>query len=266
MNLFPDLRLPIAALLACAACQPVAPASNAHLSAVDYWPQARLLFVAAQRSGVVDVLRVPENPRQGSFDFVERLAQPGRREIVRIAVDRVNRRLWVADPSGVSVYPLSPRGPATRIAHGPPLTPLLTDLVIDAEGNGYMFMGGGERIDRVDATTLRADPWLTLGHPGPRTSRSLAARALVAKDGHHVIFRTPGENALVSVDLATRKVAKIEHRDIDAFDCAALLWNGTDSIVAIPCRGDSVGEIPLERDRDSAARTPDSIGASPGRG
>jgi hypothetical protein len=259
-----NLRVCIAALLSCAACQPVAPPSNAHLSAVDYWPESHLLFVAAQKSGVVDVLRVPENPRQGSFDFVERLAEPGRREIVRIAVDRVNRRLWVADPGGVSVYPLAPRGPATRIPHGPPLTPLLTDLVIDAEGNGYLFMGGGERIDRVDATTLRADPWLTVGHPGPRTSRSIAARALVAKDGHHVIFRPPGENVLVSVDLATREMAKIERRDIDAFDCAALLWNRADSIVAIPCRGDSVGEIPLGDDgRPRSASSPgDSIGAS----
>ena len=266
MDLLADLRLPIAALLTCAACQPVAPAANAHLSAVDYWPQARLLFVAAQRSGFVDVLRVPEDPRQGSFDFVERLSQPGRQEIVRIAVDRVNRRLWVADPSGVTVYPLAPRGPAVRIGHGAPLTPLVTDLVIDAQGNGYMFMGGGERIDRVDAATLRADPWLTLGHPGPRTSRSVAARALVAKDGHHVIFRTPGDKVLVSIDLATRSVANIERREIDAFDCAALLWNAADSIVAIPCRGESVGEIPLDGGEPAAARVPDSIGASPGPG
>lgn len=240
------LRSTIPALaMVLAACQPVTPPANAHLTAIDYWPEERMLFMAVPQTGAVDVLRVPQSPRQGSLDFVDRLSEPGRHAIVRIAVDRVNKRLWVADTSSVYVYPLAPRGPAVRISHGPPLTPLVTDLIVDADGNGYVFMGGGERIDRVAAATLKSETWLAIGHPGPRTQRTIGERALLAKDGHTVLFRAPDTGSLLRVDLATREVVRLESRELDAFDCAALMWGESESLTAVPCRGEAVAQIGL---------------------
>jgi len=238
------LRITIpAAAVALAACQPLAQPSSAHLSTIDYWPEERMLFMAVPHSGAVDMLRVPETPRQGALDFVDRLTEPGRRAVVRLAVDRVHKRLWVADVNAVYVYPLAPRGPAVRISHGPPLTPLVTDLVVDAEGNGYVFMGGGERIDRVAADTLKAESWLAIGHPGPRTQRMVGERALLTKDGHTVLFRAADTGNLLRVNLATREVVRLESRELDALDCAALMSNEADAITAVPCRGEAVAQI-----------------------
>ncbi len=249
------LRLPILALLTCAACQPLPPPANLHLSAVEYWPEGRLLFVAVPRSGAVDVLRVPEDPRQGSLDFVERLAETGRRDVVRLAVDRVHRRLWVAESRGVDVYPLAPRGPATRVSHGPPLTPPVSDLIIDPEGNGYLFMAGGERIDRVSAATLRPEHWLGIGHAGPRTSRTVAERGVITKDGRQAYLRSPEDGSLLRIDLATRKVVKVERREVEGLDCATLMLGDTDAIAAIPCRGQAIVQVPLEADLTREARS-----------
>jgi hypothetical protein len=238
------LRTTIPALvMALAACQPLSQPANTHLTAIDYWPEEHMLFVAVPHSGAVDVLRVPESPRQGSLDFVDRLSEPGRHAVVRLAVDRVHKRLWVADGTGVSVYPLAPRGPAVRINHGPPLTPMVTDLVVDADGNGYIFMGGGERIDRVAAATLKSESWLAIGHPGPRTQRMVGERALLAKDGHAVLFRAPDTGNLLRVNLATREVVRIESRELDALECAALMWGEADAVTAVPCRGEAVAQI-----------------------
>jgi hypothetical protein len=246
MNAPALLRSSLPALaLALAACQPVLQPANGHLTAVDYWPEQRLLFMAVPHSGAVDVLRVPESPRQGSLDFVDRLSEPSRHGVIRLAVDRVHKRLWIADASAVYVYPLSPPGPAVRISHGPPLTPLVTDLVVDAEGNGYVFMGGGERIDRVSATTLKAESWLAIGHPGPRTQRMVGERALLAKDGRHVLFRSPESGSLLSIDLATREIARLESRELDSLECAALMWSDHDGVTAVPCRGEAVAQIGL---------------------
>jgi DNA-binding beta-propeller fold protein YncE len=240
------LRNTIPALaMALAACQPLPPPANAHLTAVDYWPEERMLFIAVPHSGAVDVLRVPESPRQGSLDFVDRLSEPGRHGIVRIAVDRLGKRLWVADSSSVYVYPLAPRAPAARISHGPPLTPPVTDLIVDADGNGYVFMGGGERIDRVAAGTLKAETWLAIGQPGPRTLRTVGERALLAKDGHTVLFRAPDTGNLLRVNLATREVVRLESRELDALDCAALMWSESETLTAVPCRGEAVAQIGL---------------------
>ena len=244
MDLLKLLQASIPALaLALTACQPGLQPANSHLSAVDYWPEERLLFMAVPHSGSVDVLRVPETPRQGSLDFVDRLTEPARHSVIRVAVDRVHKRLWVADPSAVYVYPLAPRGPAVRIEHGPPLTPLVTDLVVDADGNGYVFMGGGERIDRVAADTLKAQGWLAVGHPGPRTLRTVGERALLTKDGHHVMFRSPDTGNLLSLDLDTRAIVRLESRELDALDCAALMWGDNDTVTAVPCRGEAVAQV-----------------------
>jgi len=246
MNVPKLLRNAIPALslsLVLAACQPMTQPANTHLTAIDYWPEERMLFVTVPHSGAVDVLRVPESPRQGSLDFIDRLSEPSRHGVVRIAVDRVHKRLWVADSSAVFVYPLAPRRPAVRIEHGPPLTPMVTDLIVDAEGNGYVFMGGGERIDRVAAGTLKSETWLTIGHPGPRTQRTVGEHALLAKDGQAVLFRAPDSGNLLRVNLATREVVRMESRELDAVECAALMWGESDSIAAVPCRGEAVAQI-----------------------
>ena len=77
------LRITIPLAVALAACQPLQQPANTHLTAIDYWPEEHMLFVAVPQSGAVDVLRVPESPRQGALDFVDRLAEPSRHDIVR---------------------------------------------------------------------------------------------------------------------------------------------------------------------------------------
>jgi hypothetical protein len=116
-------------------------------------------------------------------------------------------------------------------------------MVVDGEGNGYVFMGGGERIDRVAADSLKAESWLAIGHPGPRTQRTVGERALLAKDGRHVLFRSPESGNLLSIDLATREIARLESHELDALDCAALMWGENDKITAVPCRGEAVAQI-----------------------
>ena len=111
---------------------------------------------------------------------------------------------------------------------------MVTDLIVDGEGNGYVFMGGGERIDRVAADTLKAESWLAIGHPGPRTQRMVGERALLTKDGHTVLFRAADTGNLLRVNLATREVVRLESRELDALDCAAL--SRTRPTRSPPCR------------------------------
>jgi hypothetical protein len=106
-------------------------------------------------------------------------------------------------------------------------------------------MAGGERIDRVSAATLRTEHWLAIGHGGPRTSRSVAERGVISKDGRQVYLRSPEDGSLLRIDLATRKVAKVERREVEGLDCATLMLGETDAIAAIPCRGQAIVQVPL---------------------
>jgi hypothetical protein len=116
-------------------------------------------------------------------------------------------------------------------------------MVVDGEGNGYVFMGGGERIDRVAAETLKAETWLAIGHPGPRTQRTVGERALLAKDGRSVLFGAPDTGNLLRVNLATRELTRMQSRELDALDCAALMWGEAGTVAAVPCRGEAVAQI-----------------------
>jgi hypothetical protein len=233
----------IALFAALAACD--APAPNEHLTSVDYWPEEGVLFVGLPRSGAIDVLRVPQSPRQGSLDFIERLTDASRHEVQRIAVDRAHRRLWVADRRAIYVYPLQPRGPATSIAFGPAGDAPISDLVIDPDGNGYVFVAGGARIFRVDAATLRSELWLETSYASRQSAAPLSGRALLTRDGREVIFQSPGDGSLVRVDLRSRHSSRIERDSPIALDCATFLWNADGNIAAFHCRGRSIGEIRL---------------------
>lgn len=217
-----------------------------HLASIVYWPDERLLFVAAPRSPMIDVLRVPTAPREGTLDFVGQLRTPGGQEILRLALDPANGRLWAADREAIHVYPLRPLGAPTRIAFRPPGINPIDDLVLDAEGNGFVFIAGGARIDRVPALTLRPERWLEAPWLAPRASRFATGRAVAARDGRQLLFQLPRNGGLLRVDRASRETLTIHRAAPIVLDCAALLWHDGESRPVLHCRGRSTVEIELD--------------------
>jgi hypothetical protein len=245
----------------CAACSPVAPSGNEHLAVVDYWPEQQLLFLGIPRTGVVDVLRVPSPPRQGTLDFVERLTEPARHEVLRIAVDRKKGRLWVADRQTIYVYQYRPRGTSEQIPFGSGQEAAISDLVIDQEGNGYVFVAGGARIYRIDSDTLHSEKWLETTYASAQGFALPATRVLLTKDSQNVLFQSPKDGALLRLELRSRRTAKIRRDNPIMLDCAMLLWNDNfgddafDSAVAEPlknsltafhCRGRWIGQLDFD--------------------
>lgn len=208
-----------------AGCGPAAPDNAFHLATVDYWPEQRLLFVASRGSGAVNVLRVPASPRQGSLDYVERLDEPTRKRVVRLAVDRGRGRLWVADERAVYVHPLEPPGAARVIAV--PATDYddrISDLSIDEHGNAYLHTRGGSLIYRVDAAMLGLEKWLEPFARLPDGGLLSYRRVLHSKDDRHLLFQSPKDGAILRIDLRSREVSRIELPTPVDLGCGLLFW------------------------------------------
>ena len=60
-----------------------------------------------------------------------------------------------------------------------------------------------------------------------------------------MLFRAPDTGNLMRVSLATREVTRMQSRELDALDCAALMWGEADTVTAVPCRGEAVAQIGL---------------------
>lgn len=246
-------RLRLFVFLVVTGCTPV-PSDNEQLALTDYWPEQRLLFIAHPRSGAVDVLRVPEAPRQGQLDFVERLTDRARTQVLRVAVDRARGRLWIADRDAIYIHQYWPRGSVTRIAYGLRHEAQLSDVVLDPDGNGYAFAASGARIYRISADTLESQLWLEAeGYP-TQSKIVPARRVLIAKDGKQAIFESPRDGALYKVDLGQRKFTKLRRNGPVLLDCAVLLWNDAaeDSITAFHCYGRWTATIRIDHGQLSA--------------
>jgi len=252
-------RLFAVALLALAAgCDHRVPLPNEALPTVEYWPEQQLLFLASPRSGQIDVLRVPSSPRQGSLDFVERLSNVARHEVVRLAVDRATGRLWVADRRAIYIYQIVPRGTAKEIRLGGQNEAPVTDFVLDSRGNGYVFVAAGAQIHRIASDNLRAEKWLETAYASARSTVPSGNRSLLTKDGREILFQSPKDGALIRVDLATKNLSKVKRHSPIALDCAVLLWNDDRtrnegqrsadafSVSAFQCAGRWVGQLDFD--------------------
>lgn len=234
-------------LVACNA--PAPPAHNLYLATVDYWPERQLLFLASPGSGIVDVMRVPSSPRQGSLDFVERLTDPMRHEVLRLSVDRARGRLWVADRRIVYVYELEPRKLAARVPMYAHQAPPISDLALDSEGNAYVLLGGGSFVYRVSSASLQLEKWLETAHRSPEKAASGRGRALLTKDSRYLLFQAPADGRLLRVDVQSRRVEAVQRTMPVDLDCGALFWKDdalVASLTAFHCRGRWIGEIKLD--------------------
>jgi hypothetical protein len=219
-------------VLIAVACGPLPELHNPHLATVDYWPDGRLLFVATPGSGIVDVMRVTSPPRQG-LDFVERLTEPARNEVVRLSVDRVRGRLWVVDHHAVYLYHLTQHGSASLFSipaepdRARPSTgqdAWITDLTIDDKGNAYVLLRGGALIYRVDSTTLKPDIWVrTIAGTNERPVFS-DSRVLLTKDSRFLLFQSPKDGRLRRIDVLSKEVQTIAYPTPIDLSCGYLFW------------------------------------------
>ena len=237
-------------LILLAGCGPGAPRqSNLHLAMVDYWPAGRLLFVAAPGSGVVDVLRVPAEPRQAGLEFIERLDDPARRQVIRLVVDRRRGSIWIADSYAVHIHHYrSGTSLPTRVVRLPSDDPrfAISDLSIDEEGNGYAHTRGGARIYRIDAITYALENWLEpfSGVVGPASALS---RVLHTRDQRHVLVRSPVYDLVLQIDLRSKNVAHLRPKHPVNLDCALLFWRGdSGAVTALNCYGLGATDIELQ--------------------
>lgn len=225
----PCMRLRLAsiavAIVATVGCQDAEQTDRYHLPLVAYHPELRLLFTASMASAEIEIFRVSDDPSVSDLRLVKKLRQDGARAL-RLAVDRRNQRLWVANTKSVRSYDLS-NYQLIREYTLPAKAEYarFTDLAVDAHGDVYVLARGGASIYRVDGRSLEMLDWLETRVYASDAGTFLANRFVRSIDGTYLIVASPADGQLLRIDVRTRAVNTVAMSPRLDFTCAILFWN-----------------------------------------
>jgi hypothetical protein len=175
---------------------------------------------------VVDVLRVHPHQGSGSPQFVARLADPTRKNVLRLTTDSRHRRLWVVDRRAVHAYDLDRLALLRRIdAPSGPHYERFADLALDGAGNAFLLARGGSRIYRIDGKSLGMEIWLDLFPYASEAAIWLANRLLRTPDDRYLLVVSSADGGIVRVDLKSKEVQPVALAAPADLTCALLFWN-----------------------------------------
>jgi hypothetical protein len=204
------------------------PAPHAyHLAAVAYSLEQRLLFVGTPGSGVIDVFRTPAGGLDGPQLFVTRLANPPRKHVLRLGLDRAHGRLWALDINSVDAYELERFALLGSFHRGRmPNYERFTDLAVGSGGEVYVYAltPRGARIYRIEASSREMKVWIESSLWTSDPGISLATRVASTTDGKYLLLVSPLRATIVRVNLASRAIGTVGLSEPVDLACGALFW------------------------------------------
>jgi hypothetical protein len=214
-------------------CQDERPAGKFHLSTTAYDPDRRLLFMASTPG--IRVFRVEDSHGSSGPRFVTTVG-PQVAQVLRLAIDRRHRRLWVAGLNAIRAYDSSNYQLAKQYAVAPSgQYDRFSDLAVNEHGDVYVLARGGARIYLIHGTSLQMEPWLDIDDRAINTAIALANRFILSPDGRYLVAASSVRNQLLRIDVQTRTWQAIQIPELTVdFTCAIFFWNDERASGAAP--------------------------------